>query len=50
MILNEKTSIEETIDESEIEFEAEWVKYIACLCKNCGAEPGEPHTCKEEED
>lgn len=44
----EKISIEEVIDETEMELEAEWVKYFARLCKSCGAEPGEPHLCKEE--
>lgn len=47
MSLNEKISIEEVIDETEID--ADWIKYIACLCKNCGAEPGEPHSCEKEE-
>lgn len=45
----EKISIEETIDETEIEFDSDWVKYVAQLCKNCGAEPGEPHSCQKEE-
>jgi len=49
MNLNEKISIEETIDESAIEIESAWVKYIAELCKTCGAEPGEPHQCEKEE-
>lgn len=48
MSLNEKISIEEVIDE--IEFESEWVKYVACLCKVCGAEPGEPHSCEDKEE
>lgn len=46
MCLNEKISIEEVIDETEIE----WVKYFARLCKVCGAEPGEPHSCEDKEE
>lgn len=48
MSLNEKISIEEVVD-ADIEFDPEWIKYIACLCKDCGAEPGEPHSCEKEE-
>ncbi len=41
--LYEKVSIEEVIDETE--FDIEWVKYTASLCKECGVEPGELHLC-----
>jgi len=43
MTLNEKISIEEVIDET-IDYD-EWAKYVASLCKNCGAEPSEEHVC-----
>lgn len=43
--LFEKISIEEVIDETEIDTLDYWVKYTASLCKTCGAEPGE-HNCK----
>jgi hypothetical protein len=44
----EKISIEEVINEDEIDYDVmieEWAKYIASLCKDCGAEPSEPHCC-----
>lgn len=42
MNLNEKVSIEE-IGEDYDEFEIDWAKYVANLCKNCGCEQDEPH-------
>lgn len=50
MSLNEKISIEEVIDEEWENFcEDQWVKYTASLCRDCGAEPGEP-CCETETD
>ena len=51
MTLIEKISIEEVIDETVDydEIESEWAKYVASLCKNCGAEPGETHLCETKE-
>lgn len=51
--MNEKISIEEVIDESifdwsawvDEDYDPEWTKYVASLCKSCGAEPGETHCC-----
>lgn len=43
--LYEKISIEEVIDEMS---DTEWTKYIASLCKNCGAVPDEFHLCNQE--
>lgn len=40
--LYEKISIEEVIDETN-DIESEWMKYIASLCKSCGAESNEEH-------
>ena len=48
----EKISIEEVIDEDEMDCDVMvdvWAKYTASLCKNCGAEPGEPHSCEAKE-